>query len=174
MIEYLYGANGGDQTRVRRAFRWVVTFRDFPAGSWQVIDSEGLIKDALTLFTKGRAEFYLNSEKRADRVPGILSTEHEAFPPGGWFKLIYVEPTTRLCIPRKPNGGKLPVVSKISLRSGEHITLPGEKKYLVCLGQVSVNSKIIDEERTFTTPSESTLTAVSDTLLLEFIDETPR
>jgi 1,4-alpha-glucan branching enzyme len=37
MKETLFNANQLDQTRIKRAFRWIVTFRDFPAGSYQEI-----------------------------------------------------------------------------------------------------------------------------------------
>jgi hypothetical protein len=73
--ETLHCSNGQDETRIRRAFKWVVTFRDFPAGSWQFTDYEMLVNGSLTLFTKGRAEFWLGDERREDRTPGVLSTE---------------------------------------------------------------------------------------------------
>ena len=93
MIETLYNANGSDNTRIRRAFRWVVTFRDFPVGSWQTVDGGSMMTQAPTLFTKGRAEFFLDGVQRGDRVPGTLSSEHEVVGLGGTFKLSYVEPT---------------------------------------------------------------------------------
>lgn len=174
MIEKLFNSRGLDETRVRRAFRWVVTFRDFPEGAWQTVESEGMIKDAVTLFTKGRAEFYLEGVQRGDRLPGILSTEHEPFPPGEVFKLVYAEPTTRVCIPRKINDGRLPVVEKILIPGGESIVTSAGGKYLVCLGKISVSGRTFEAERTFRTEESKECTADEDAILLEFKDEETR
>lgn len=169
MIETLHNASGQDSTRVKRAFGWVVTFRDFPAGSWQTVDSEGMIKDALTLFTKGRAEFYLDGVKRGDRLPGILSSEYEPFPPGGTFKLVYVEPTTRLCVPRDFNRGELPLVEKIQMGLDEMISSTPGDCFLVCLGEVNVKGRTFPEESTFkTVDSTHIISKAPSTILLRF------
>lgn len=167
MIETLHCSNGQDETRVRRAFGWVVTFRDFPTGSFQTVDGNSMMTEALTLFTKGRAEFYLDGVKRGDRVPGTLSSEHEPVGLGGQFEIRYVERTSRLCIPGNINGNKLPKVVKHMLNKGELIAVDG--CFLVCLGSIDINAKTIEEEKTFRTTGPRTGRALEDCILLEFL-----
>ena len=167
MKETLYRSNGLDETRVRRAFRWVVTFRDFPVGSYQTVDGDFMMAEALTLFTKGRAEFYLDDGRRGDRVPGILSSEHEQVGQDGVFRLVYVEPTTRVCIPKRVNNNALPIVKKHMILKDEMICLDG--KFLVCLGSLDVNERTIVEEKTFQTIEPRICKALEDTILLEFL-----
>lgn len=171
MKETLYCSNGQDETRIRRAFGWVVTFRDFPVGSYQTVDGDSMMADALTYFTKGRAEFYLDGVRRGDRVPGILSSEHDIVGKGGTFTIKYVEPTTRVCIPRglRPNRGKLPQVAQLVLQPGETRELPRGFRALVCLGAVMVGDKRFEEESSFEVASDSvTLTSMTKVLLLDF------
>lgn len=167
MKETLHCSNGLDETRVRRAFGWVVTFRDFPVGSYQTVDGDSMMTEALTLFTKGRAEFYLNGERRVDRVPGTLSSEHELVGLGGQFEIRYVEPTTRVCIPAKINRGKLPTVAKYAVAKGQMVSLDGS--FMVCLGSIDVNTKLIEEEKTFKTSEPRIGRALEDCILLEFL-----
>lgn len=167
MKETLHCSNGLDETRVRRAFGWVVTFRDFPEGSYQTVGGDGMMTEALTLFTKGRAEFYLDDVKRGDRLPGILSSEHEPVGLDGTFKLVYVEPTTRLCIPAFINKGKLPTVVKYHISKGSLISLDG--KFLLCLGRLDVNGKTIEEEKSFQTIEPRISRALEESILLEFL-----
>lgn len=169
MKETLHNANGLDVTRIKRAFKWVVTFRDFPKDSWQTVDGDSMMTKALTLFTKGRAEFFLDGVQRGDRVPGTLSSEHELVGAGGTFTLQYVEPTSRLCIPAKINQGKLPTVKKHMHAVGVVFAMPAGSKLLVCLGEINVNGKLFKEEQTVHVLSDSQITAMSDTILLEFI-----
>jgi hypothetical protein len=172
MKETLFNANGKDQTRIRRAFRWVITFRDFPAGSWQTVDGNSMMTEALTLFTRGRAEFYLDGVRRGDREPGVLSTEHEVVGAGGTFELRYVEPTTRLCIPANINNKRLPTVRKTVLVAGESFEAEPMGQYLVCLGSVQIGNKTFTEEQSFVNGYSKTCTAITDTILLEFKRET--
>jgi hypothetical protein len=166
--ETLFDARGLDETRIRRAFGWLVTFRDFPVGSRQTVDGDSMMTEALTLFTKGRAEFYLNGTKRGDRLPGILSSEHDLVGQGGTFELRYVEPTTRICIPSGYNRDRLPSVNKIVLQQDE--TFPVDGKYLVALGAISVADKTFAEERTFKTTEPRIAVALEPTILLQFLD----
>jgi len=167
--ETLHCSNGLDETRVRRAFGWVVTFRDFPARSFQTVDGDSMMTEALTLFTKGRAEFYLNGDRRGDRVPGTLSSEHEVVGQGGTFKLVYVEPTTRVCIPANINNHKLPIVSKFMFEEEQHQVLqPG--KYLVCLGVVAIADREFTEERSFELAEPKLTLAMKPSILLQFHD----
>lgn len=164
MIETLYGADGKDETRVKRAFGWVVTFRDFPAGSWQTVSAQDIIRGALTFFTKGRATFTLDGKPYPDRVPGILSVEHEGEDDGleGMFTLRYVEPTTRVCIPRVFNRDQLPPVRQLRLKPGVQADVPAGTRLLVCLGRVQAG------ERTF--GEEQTIHVVNDGVQLEALD----
>jgi len=174
--ETLHNARRLDETRVKRAFGWVVTFRDFPEGSWQVVGGDKMMTEALTLFTKGRAEFYLDGERRGDRVPGILSSEHDLVGLNGEFTLKYVEPTTRVCIFSGFAGNKnqLPNVSKIVLHKEQQQNASAGFKALVCLGEVKVNDKIFTEEKTFSVVSNSaTIEALSEqVILLDFSNAT--
>lgn len=167
MKETLHCSNGLDETRIRRAFGWVVTFRDFPVGSYQTVDGDSMMTQALTLFTKGRAEFYLDGVKRGDRMPGILSSEHDVVGEGGTFEIRYVEPTSRVCIPRVANKGRLPTVKKHMLEKGEMFSCDG--KFLVCLGSVVVNGVEFAEEKTFKTTEPRVGQALSEVILLEFL-----
>jgi hypothetical protein len=167
--ETLHNANGLDVTRVKRAFKWVVTFRDFPKDSWQTVDGDSMMAQALTLFTKGRAQFFLDGVQRQDRVPGTLSSEHEPVGLGGTFTLRYVEPTSRLCIPAKINQGKLPTVKKHMHHAGDTFEFTAGMKLLVCLGEIEVNGKIFKEEQSVQVPNGGKCTAISDVILLEFI-----
>lgn len=167
MKETLYCSNGQDETRIRRAFGWVVTFRDFPAGSFQTVDGDSMMKEALTLFTKGCAEFLLDGVKRGDRVPGILSSEHEQVGKGGTFRINYIEPTTRVCIPANINKFRLPKVKKYMIPNGELIALDG--KFLVCLGSLDVNGQTIIEEKVFQTTEPRIGKALEKCILLEFL-----
>lgn len=168
MNETLFDANGQDETRVRRAFGWIVTFRDFPAGCRQTVDGDAMMTEALTLFTKGRASFYLDGVQRADRVSGVLSSEHEVVGQGGTFELRYTEPTTRLCVPGGFNRGRLPTVRKLTLSQGETLQVDG--RYLVCLGSVCVGGKVVQVERTFVTSEPRELVALESAILLQFLD----
>jgi hypothetical protein len=127
-----------------------------------------MMTHALTLFTKGRAEFYLNGVRRGDRAPGILSSEHELVGQGGQFELRYVEPTTRVCIPKLIQRGRtLPDVTKITLERGQTCPVPPGFRALVCLGQVQVRDRLFNEEQTFAvTGSGAALTALSDSVIL--------
>lgn len=170
MIETLHCSNGQDETRIRRAFRWVVTFRDFPVGSYQTVDGDSMMTEALTLFTKGRAEFYLDGVRRLDRLPGVLSTEYEVVGQGGTFELRYVEPTTRLCIPANINRNELPIVKKHVLEAGVPQTFKAGSKLLVCLGQVAINHhKLFKEEQSVQLIGDATIEADRPTILLEFL-----
>ena len=169
MIETLHNANGQDETRVKRAFGWVITFRDFPTGSYQTVDGDSMMTEALTYFTKGRAEFYLDGERRRDRVPGVLSTEHEVVGEGGTFTLKYVEPTTRVCIPlkAKANKNKIPSVSQFDLRKGDTLLVRPGFKALICLGSIRVGDKTFNEESTVSIGSgDLKLEALSDRVLI--------
>lgn len=169
-METLYDSNGGAKTRVYRAFQWVITFRDFPAGCWQEVDGSKMMTEALTLFTKGRAEFYQDETTRLpDRLPGILSSEHQPLGLESTFKLVYMEPTTRLCIPASINHGELPTVEKVELALGGSVTLPAGSRILVCLGTVTVKDRTFHEERSFTLKDEASVTATENSLLLRFL-----
>lgn len=171
MNEKLYCSNGLDETRIRRAFRWVVTFRDFPAGSYQTVDGDSMMKHSVTFFTKGRAEFYLDGVRRGDRVPGILSTEHDIVGEGGEFTIKYIENTSRVCIPIDINRWQLPKVKKHSLIKGDLIEVEVGFKGLVCLGSVSIDEKIIAEEKTFSIKDNTKqCLALEDVLILQFLD----
>lgn len=170
IAETLHNANRRDSTRIRRAFGWVVTFRDFPVGAHQTIRGAEMMTEALTFFTKGRAEFYLNGVRRGDRVPGILSSEHEPVGLDGEFRLVYVEPTTRVCIPAAINRNRLPQVKKrLHEYSGHGPALPGQK-FLVCRGSVTASNKTFGEEQTFQIGDEPVIMDwVANTILLEFL-----
>jgi hypothetical protein len=171
MIESLYCSNGLDETRVKRAFRWVVTFRDFPAGSYQTVDGDSMMKHAITFFTKGRAEFYLDGVRRGDRIPGILSTEHEVVGEGGEFTIKYIENTSRVCIPIDMNRWELPKLKKHYLNKGESMEVDVGFKGLVCLGSVEISEKIITEEKTFSIKDTAKqCTALEDVWLLQFLN----
>jgi len=169
-METLYNANGGSKTRLYRAFGWLITFRDFPEGCWQEVDGSKMMTEALTLFTKGRAEFYQDETHRLpDRVPGILSSEHVPTGLNSTFKLMYREPTTRLCVPASINDGKLPEVEKVDLAAGEAQTFPAGTRLLVCLGSVNVKDRTFAEEKSFTLKDEAAVTATERSLLLRFL-----
>lgn len=174
MKETLHCSNGRDETRVRRAFGWVVTFRDFAAGSWQTVGGDEMMTEALTYFTKGRAEFYLDGERRGDRVPGILSSEHDVVGQGGTFTIKYVEPTSRVCIPRaaKANKRQLPNVRQLDLQRGDALLVRPGFKALVCLGSVTVGDREFKEETTFEVRTgDMKIIATADrVLLLDFTD----
>lgn len=129
-----------------------------------------MMTEALTLFTKGRAEFYLDGVKRGDRVPGILSSEYEPVGQGGEFRLEYVVPTTRVCIPKNINRDQLPIVKKHLLEAGVPQTFKAGSKLLVCLGQVSINHhKLFKEEQSVQLIGDATIEADRPTILLEFL-----
>lgn len=167
--ETLFDALGKDQTRIKRAFKWVITFRDFPAGSFQTVRGAEMMTEALTFFTKGKAEFYLDGVRRLDRVPGILSSEYDPVGIDGEFVLKYTEPSTRVCIPSSVNHGRLPAVRKIELTAGQEYIAPTGFKALVCLGLVQINHREFSEEQSFETKISSTIKALNRTMLLEFI-----
>lgn len=130
-----------------------------------------MMTEAVTLFTKGRAEFRLGKERRRDRVPGILSSEEPfAFKDSdGDFRLDYVENTTRVCIPSIANKGRVPNLSKIELKSGKSFEGAVGFKAMVCLGAISVQDRLFSEEQSFEITTEAkTITALEDTILLDF------
>lgn len=168
IVETLHNANRQDSTRIRRAFGWVVTFRDFPVGSYQTVRGAEMMTEAITFFTRGRAEFYLDGVRRGDRVPGILSAEHEPLGLDGEFKLVYVEPTTRVCIPAVINGNRLPTVVK-HVPTESFQAKPGQR-FLVCLGGVQTGDKAFEVEQSFKIGTSSVLVVpTADTMLLEFV-----
>lgn len=177
MIETLHNANGKEETRVRRAFGWVVTFRDFPVGAYQTVDGNSMMAEALTYFTKGRAEFYLDGVRRGDRVPGILSSEHDIVGEGGTFTLKYIEPTTRVCIPlkAKANKNKIPTVTQLDLRKGETLLVRPGFKALICLGNIQVGDRIFKEESPIAIETgDLKLQAMSERVLLLDFTNCPR
>jgi hypothetical protein len=176
IYETLHDAEGRDRTRLKRAFGWVITFRDFPAGSWQTVKGDTMMTEAVTYFTKGRAEFYLDGDRHPDRVPGILSCDHDPIGLKGTFTIRYLEPTTRLCIPGTEgmNSHRIPKVTQFDLKEGETMELPSVFRGLVCLGQVKVGEKLFDEEQCFSVDRPGVvLTAMSlRVLLLDFAQST--
>jgi hypothetical protein len=133
-----------------------------------------MMTEALTYFTKGRAEFYLDGERRGDRVPGILSSEHDVVGKGGTFTIKYVEPTSRVCIPRaaKANKQQLPNVRQLDLKKGDTLLVRPGFKALVCLGTVAVGDREFNEEMTFEVrTTDLKVKALADrVLLLDFTD----
>ena len=168
-METLYDSNGLAKTRVKRVHKWIVTFRDFPVGSWQEVDGSKMMTHALTLFTKGRALFFQDGVQLPDRVPGILSSDYEPTGLSSTFKLEYVEPTTRLCIPAILNDGMLPEVEKIEISPGQAYTAKAAEHFLVCLGSVKVNGNLIEEERAFHLKQDSVITSDEFCILLKFL-----
>jgi hypothetical protein len=148
-----------------------VTFKDYPAESYQTVRGAEMMTEAVTLFTRGRAEFWLNGSRRGDRVPGTLSTEHEPVGTDGEFRLVYVERTSRICIPAAINGDKLPKVKKIMLNKDDTIELSNGKRMLVCIGRVNISDRVFAEQDTFeVTAGTKTLTADESTILLDFTE----
>jgi hypothetical protein len=130
-----------------------------------------MMTEAVTLFTRGRAEFWLDDTRRADRVPGTLSTEHEPVQTDGTFKLVYVEQTSRICIPAIINKNRLPKVKKIMLNKGGVIELAEGARMLVCVGRVSISDRVFAEQDTFEViTGTKTLTADEFTILLDFTE----
>ena len=54
------------------------------------------------------------------------------------------------------------------LKKGEALLADG--KYLVCLGSVEVNGKVIKEEQTFRTAEPRDLKALEETILLQILN----
>lgn len=159
--------------RVRRAFHWIFSFRDFEPGTIQWIGGREMMTQAVTLFTKGRAEFYLDGVRRGDRVPGILSSEHEPVGLDGEFKLVYVEPTTRVCIPAAFNRGQLPLVKKHHAVDDQTIGFIPGQKLLVCSGEL-VLDRVILPEQSVTIKEPMYVELKAGTLLLEFLNAPTR
>lgn len=167
--ETLFNANAQDRTAVRRAFGWVLTFKDYPAGSVQTVRGAEMMTEAVTLFTRGRAEFWLNGERRGDRVPGILSSEHEPVGIDGEFKLIYTERTSRVCIPASINRNRLPKVKKIILDDNETRQFEPRTRLVVCTGSISVQDRIFNEQDSIEICTNSkVLRSIGHTILLDF------
>ena len=155
--------------RMKRAFKWIVHFRDFPEGCIQEFSGEQIQKDALTFFTKGKAEFYYGNLKRPDRIPGILSSEQETWWDKGTFTIHYKEPTTRVCIARHLNKGLLPAVKKLEFNQGETFILNPPFKGLMCLGSIQLDDRIFNEEQTFNIISENKIfKSLSKVYILDF------
>ena len=169
MIETLFNTNRNDRTRIKNSFGWVVTFRDFPAGSYQTTESDNLAKHALSLYTKGCGEFYCDGKRLADRVPGTLSSEHPEDWCGTNYKTVFNVPTTRLCIPAELNNWKLPTFKMYLLEQGESRLVEAGGKFLLCLGSVDVNNKVFKEEQSFTNANEAFVTALEKVILLEYV-----
>lgn len=166
---------GGNITaRVRRAFRWIFSFRDFTPGTVQTIRGGDMMTDAVTFFTKGRAEFYLDGVRRGDRVPGILSSDYQPVGQDGTFTVVYVEPTTRVCIPRVFNRGLLPTVKKHHALENMVLSVHAGQRLLVCLGDIEVDGRHIKEEQSVEVQVDQEINLKEGTLLLEFLDEPPR
>jgi len=138
-------------TRVKRAFGWVVTFRDIPQGCEQRIFGTSMMTEAVTYCTKGVAELYLNDDRQPDRVPGLLSSDQLPRPDavGKIWRLSYVQPCTRVCIPDSFNKGRLPSLTKIELADGQTHEFPVGFKGLVCLGKLIFDGKEFTEEQQF-------------------------
>jgi hypothetical protein len=158
-------------TRVKRAFGWVVTFRDVPKGCEQRVIGTAMMTEAITYCTKGTAELYLNDQRQPDRVPGILSSDQLPRPDaeGKIWKLVYVEPCTRVCIPDTYNKGRLPNLTKIELVDNQSYEFPLGFKGLVCLGKLVFDGKEFNEEQQFQIKDiAKTATAQGTTYILDF------
>jgi hypothetical protein len=172
MKEITYNGSG-TVSRIKRAFGWIVTFRNFPPGCEQTVDGASISDEAVTLWTKGRVELYYNNERKLDRVPGVLSTEIEKYwDQTGEFKLVYNEPSTRVCIFQGINKGRLPHVTKIALDQGQMAELAPGSKILVCLGSVEVADRTFNEESTFSVGNQTRSCRANEyTLLLDFTND---
>lgn len=171
MIEKNITGNDTVVTRVRRAFGWVVFFRDFAQYSEQEIITPQIIEEAVTLFTKGRAELWVNDVQETDRLPGLFSLEKEPRTDNSvkTWKFVYTEPTTRVCIAQEYNRNKLPNVTKIELADGETIEFSPGFRGLVCLGSIVFPSRTFLEEQSFTVVSTpKTAQAQGRTFILDF------
>lgn len=132
--------------RLKRAFGWIVSFRDFTQGCRQVFGGNGTDVEAISLLTKGRYEHYYKGGRNPDRVSGDITSEIADYWTQGVFEHKYVEPSTRVCIYRWFNNGRLPEVRKIEMQEGEEILLPAGAKLLICLGSVQAADKVFEEE----------------------------
>jgi hypothetical protein len=167
--------NLADQIRDRRirAFRWLVLFRDFPKDCEQRFYGKSMVTEAITLFTKGRAQLLFDGEPQEDRVPGTFSGDY--VPDDSWegkqFRLIHLEPTTRVCIPLTLNRKDLPTVTKIELNDGETREFSVGFRGLVCLGSLTIGSRMFPEETSFrVVDSAKTGQSSGRTIILKFPD----
>jgi hypothetical protein len=142
--------NGLPTDRLKRAFSWIVMFRNFPAGCQQTFNGNSEEPEAISLHTKGRYEYYYKDGCNSSSIIGTLTSEIFEFWKQGTFNVTYVEPTTRVCIYRWFNNGRLPDVQKVVLQQNQELMLPPKTKMLVCLGSVQIGDKVFSEETTFT------------------------
>lgn len=169
MKETLHNSNGLATTDVKRAFGWVFVIRSFPAGATQTVDGPGMLADAVTLITKGKAEVYLDGQRRLDRGPGFLTSDMNPVGREGDFEIHYVEPTTRVCVPAALNKRKIPNVTLIKLEAGEAKTVPVGSKLFVALGEVTAGTTVFAEETSFTaTPETTSIVASVPSILMDF------
>lgn len=172
MIEETYNLSEPVKDRIKRSFGWIVLFREFPKDAEQRFYGRSMVDDAVTLFTKGFAELYYDGQRQTDRVPGTFSLDYtsQAEWEGKVFRLVYTEPTTRICIPKTMNRGSLPQVTKIELAHGQSYEFPVGFKGLVCLGKLCFQDREISEENIFKiVDQEKTATANGNVIVLRFV-----
>ncbi len=167
--------NLADQIKDRRyrVFKWLVLFRDFPAECEQRFYGKSMVEDAVTLFTKGRAQLYYDGQLQEDRLPGTFSRDYSVDDSweGKVFRLVHLEPTTRVCMPLVLNRKGLPPVTKIDLSDGESLEFSVGFRGLVCLGSIIIAERSFPEETSFKIVDSPKIgRAVGRTLILRFPD----
>ena len=168
MKENTYNSNNEGLSKIKRAFGWLYLLRTFPAGSVQILDRE-MIDNTISIFTEGHAYCSHDDTPRGDRVPGILTSDSDFTGLHGIWKLEFTQDTTRICIPKGMNSGKLPNLKKISISKDDEITLPVGFKGLVCVGSIVINDKLRSQYETFFTTTDSAVKSVSDiSVILDF------
>jgi hypothetical protein len=170
MKENTYNSHNEGTSTIRRAFGWIYLIRKFPAGSVQILDRE-MIDNTTSIFTEGHAYCSHDDTPRGDRVPGILTSDSDFTGLHGTWKLEFTQDTSRICIPKVINSGKIPNLKKISISKDNEITLPVGFKGLVCVGSIVINDKLRSQYETFITTSDVVVKSVSDvSVILDFSD----
>jgi hypothetical protein len=165
---------GGEHPRsvlIKRAFGWITVFLSFRAGITQTLTYTNLPEEERTyIYTRGKAELYINDQYVTTLVPGSVSTDLPSTELGAKFELRFIEETTRVCMPATSNHGKVPKIRKIMLEPGESFEGAHGERFLVCLGSVSIGARTFAEKESFEVSSTSiSATATERTIVVQFI-----
>jgi hypothetical protein len=166
--------SGGEHPRSvisKRAFGWIAVFLSFRAGITQTLTYTNLPEEERTyIYTRGKAELYINDQYITTLVPGSVSTDLPKTELGAKFELRFIEETSRVCMPAAANHGVVPTIRKIMLEPGESFNSIQGERFLVCSGTVSIGERSFTEKESFEVSSTSVLaTATERTIVIQFL-----
>ncbi len=175
MIEETFCSADQTESRHRRAFGWIVSFRDFAANTEQKFKLNQSNIDAVTFLCKGHVRAFLEDQFWLETTNPGDSSDSQVYAPQAkdkTWKFVYATDTTRVCIFKDFNKGQLPKLTTLVLDDGQSYEFPVGYKGLVCTGSLEFENKTFDIEKNFTIVNGAKIaTARGQTFILDFTND---